>query len=142
MNLELALVVKRQHFDLHRLQEQQRHRPEQQQRHHHQEHPLPSRVVNQRGHHPPVQPRCPVFLLTVDLLGVGRPVLRALRPAQDPVAAQGVTTNATTIEKIIAALEPIGIGRMYGPINPLTNAIGKIAAITVRVARITDCAPR
>ncbi len=30
----------------------------------------------------------------------------------------------------------IGIGRMYGPINPDTNAIGSSAAMTVNVARI------
>ena len=30
----------------------------------------------------------------------------------------------------------IGIGLMYGPINPETNAIGSNAAITVKVARM------
>ena len=30
----------------------------------------------------------------------------------------------------------IGIGRMYGPISPVTNAIGISAAITVNVARM------
>jgi hypothetical protein len=49
-------------------------------------------------------------------------------------AAQGVTISATAAEKIIMALAPMGIGRMYGPINPPTNAIGRIAATTVRVA--------
>ncbi len=33
-------------------------------------------------------------------------------------AAQGVTMNATISENSIAALAPIGIGRMYGPIRP------------------------
>ena len=47
-----------------------------------------------------------------------------------------MTTNATTSEKSIAAIAPIGIGRMYGPIRPPTNAIGRIAAMTVSVARI------
>ena len=36
----------------------------------------------------------------------------------------------------MAALEPTGIGRMYGPIMPLTKAIGSTAAITAQVARI------
>ncbi len=51
-------------------------------------------------------------------------------------AAHGDTTNATTSENSIAADAPTGIGRMYGPISPLTNAIGRIAAITANVARI------
>jgi len=33
-------------------------------------------------------------------------------------------------------LELIGIGLMYGPINPLTKAMGSRAAITVNVARM------
>ena len=44
--------------------------------------------------------------------------------------------NATASEATIATDAPMGIGRMYGPIIPLTNAIGRIAAITVKVARI------
>ena len=44
--------------------------------------------------------------------------------------------KATRREKIIAKLAPTGIGFMYGPIMPWTNAMGKIAAITVNVARI------
>ena len=51
-------------------------------------------------------------------------------------AAHGVTTKATTSEKTIAADAPIGIGRMYGPIRPPTNAIGRMAATTASVARI------
>jgi len=47
-----------------------------------------------------------------------------------------VTANATISEKSMAALDPIGIGRMYGPISPLTKAIGSTAAITAQVARI------
>jgi hypothetical protein len=44
--------------------------------------------------------------------------------------------KATSSEKIIAADAPTGIGRMYGPIRPLTNASGISAAMTVKVARI------
>ena len=44
--------------------------------------------------------------------------------------------KATSSEKSIAAVAPTGIGRMYGPIRPPTNAIGRIDATTVRVARI------
>ena len=39
-------------------------------------------------------------------------------------------------ENSIAALAPIGIGRIYGPIRPPTNAMGRIAATTASVARI------
>ena len=44
--------------------------------------------------------------------------------------------NATASEKSMATEAPTGIGRMYGPISPETNAIGRIAAITVNVARM------
>ena len=44
--------------------------------------------------------------------------------------------NATPSDASIATLAPIGMGRMYGPIIPETNAIGRMAAITVKVARI------
>ena len=43
--------------------------------------------------------------------------------------------NATIRENNIAA-RPHRIGRMYGPINPRTKAMGRIAAITAKVARI------
>ena len=39
-------------------------------------------------------------------------------------------------ENSIAALAPIGIGRIYGPIRPPTNAMGRIAATTASVARM------
>ncbi len=51
-------------------------------------------------------------------------------------AAHGVTMKEIASEKNIAALAPIGIGRMYGPISPPTNAIGSTAAITANVARM------
>ena len=44
--------------------------------------------------------------------------------------------KATSKENSIAALAPIGIGRMYGPISPPTNAMGRIAATTASVARM------
>ena len=44
--------------------------------------------------------------------------------------------KAMASEKSIAAEAPVGIGRMYGPISPRTNAIGRMAAMTVNVARI------
>ena len=44
--------------------------------------------------------------------------------------------NATASDASIATDAPTGIGRMYGPISPLTKAIGRIAAITAKVARI------
>ena len=52
--------------------------------------------------------------------------------------------NATASDASIATEAPTGIGRMYGPISPRTNAIGRIAAITVkrredrRVADLVD----
>ena len=51
-------------------------------------------------------------------------------------AAHGVTMNATSREKSIAALAPIGMGRMYGPIRPPTKAMGRMAATTASVARM------
>ena len=51
-------------------------------------------------------------------------------------ASQGVTTKATASEMAMPIDELIGIGLMYGPIRPLTKAIGSSAAITVRVARM------
>jgi hypothetical protein len=47
-----------------------------------------------------------------------------------------VTTNAIASDSSIPMLALIGIGLMYGPIRPETNAIGSSAAITVKVARI------
>ena len=44
--------------------------------------------------------------------------------------------SATPSDSSIPMLALIGIGLMYGPISPLTNAIGSSAAITVNVARI------
>ena len=44
--------------------------------------------------------------------------------------------NATPSDASIATDAPTGIGRMYGPIMPETNAIGRMAAMTVNVARI------
>ena len=44
--------------------------------------------------------------------------------------------SATNKEKIIAIEAPIGIGLIYGPIMPDTNAIGSTDAMTVSVARI------
>ena len=48
----------------------------------------------------------------------------------------GVIINAINSEIIIPILALIGIGLMYGPISPDTNAIGNRAAITVKVANI------
>ncbi len=36
----------------------------------------------------------------------------------------------------MAAVAPMGMGRMYGPISPPTKAIGRMAAMTASVARI------
>ena len=51
-------------------------------------------------------------------------------------AAQGETMKATASENSMAAEAPVGIGRMYGPMSPRTKAMGRIAAMTVKVARI------
>ena len=50
--------------------------------------------------------------------------------------SHGVKTSATASEISMPMLALIGIGLMYGPIRPLTNAMGSSAAITVKVARI------
>ena len=47
-----------------------------------------------------------------------------------------MTMKAMAREKNMAALEPIGMGRIYGPISPPTKAIGSTAAITAKVARM------
>ena len=51
-------------------------------------------------------------------------------------ASHGVTTNAIASEITMPMLALIGMGLMYGPIRPVTKAIGRSAAITVSVARI------
>ena len=64
-------------------------------------------------------------------------VRRAVAPSRCSLSAShGVTTNAIASEISMPMLALIGIGLMYGPISPLTNAIGSSAAITVNVARI------
>ena len=94
------------------------------------EHPSPRALSMQRTHDSPVELRGPAFLLVLI-------ASRARRSgAAAAVADHGDTMNATTSENSIAADAPTGIGRMYGPISPRTNAIGRIAAITVNVARI------
>ena len=49
---------------------------------------------------------------------------------------QGVNTKATTSEISMPMEALIGIGLMYGPIRPVTKAIGSSAAMTVKVARM------
>src|SRR6056297_3516853 len=44
--------------------------------------------------------------------------------------------SATKRDKIIAIEAPIDIGLIYGPIKPLTKAIGNTEAITVKDARM------
>ena len=51
-------------------------------------------------------------------------------------AAHGVTVKATSSETSIASGTLNGIGRMYGPIMPLTKSIGRNETMTVKVARI------
>ena len=51
-------------------------------------------------------------------------------------ASQGVTVKAMASDSAMPRLELIGIGLMYGPISPLTKAIGSSAAMTVSVARM------
>ena len=52
------------------------------------------------------------------------------------MAAQGVTMKAMASDQNMAALDPMGMGRMYGPISPPTNAIGNTAEMTAKVARM------
>ena len=51
-------------------------------------------------------------------------------------ASHGVTTKATASDSSMPMLALMGIGLMYGPIRPLTKAIGSSAAMTVNVARM------
>ncbi len=48
----------------------------------------------------------------------------------------GVKARAIASEISMPMLALIGIGLMYGPISPETNAMGNSAAMTVNVARI------
>ena len=50
--------------------------------------------------------------------------------------SHGVTTKAIASDSSMPMLALIGIGLMYGPIRPETNAIGSSAAMTVSVARM------
>ena len=52
------------------------------------------------------------------------------------MAIQGLTTKAMASEKSMARLAPMGMGRMYGPMSPRTKAIGRMAAMTAKVARM------
>ena len=60
----------------------------------------------------------------------------ASRAGSSLSASQGVTVNAIASEISMPMLALIGIGLMYGPIRPVTKAIGSSAAITVKVARM------
>ena len=51
-------------------------------------------------------------------------------------ASQGVTTKAMISDSTMPRLALMGMGLMYGPISPLTKAIGSSAAMTVKVARM------
>ena len=51
-------------------------------------------------------------------------------------ASHGVTTKAIASEMNMPIEALIGMGLMYGPIKPLTKAIGSSAAMTVKVARM------
>ena len=51
-------------------------------------------------------------------------------------ANQGVTTKATANDNSMPMLALMGMGLIYGPIKPLTNAMGNKAAITVSVAKM------
>ena len=50
--------------------------------------------------------------------------------------SHGVTTSAIISDSSIPTEALIGMGRMYGPIRPVTKAIGSKAAMTVSVARM------
>ena len=52
------------------------------------------------------------------------------------IARYEVKANAANSEITIATEPSTGIGAMYGPIMPLTKAIGISAATTVKVARM------
>ena len=50
--------------------------------------------------------------------------------------SHGVTTSAIISDSSMPTEALIGMGRMYGPIKPVTKAMGINAAITVKVARM------
>ena len=103
-HLELALVVERQHLDFDELEVDQRDGAEQQEHDAAQESPAQRRPVQDGAHHAAVQAREAVLLFAV-----GAEPWLGFRIR---TAAHGVTTKATSSEKTIAALAPIGMGRM------------------------------
>jgi hypothetical protein len=123
-DLELRLVVEGQHLDLHGADADEAHRADGGSGDHEQENPAQAAVGEQRAHHALVNAGEGVFgNRFVGGLGVRRRAGHRQRPrvggvlfrvvtAQHAQAAHGVTANATSSEKSIAALEPIGIGRM------------------------------
>ena len=127
-HLELALVVERQHLDLDQPVQTSDHGEPAAAPRHRRETSSARRAVQTAAHEPPVEPGEEVL---------PSPCSRALSTGlRIRTAAHGVTMKATSSENSIAALAPIGIGRMYGPISPPTNAIGRIAATTANVARM------
>jgi hypothetical protein len=61
---------------------------------------------------------------------------RAAAGRSSRVAAHGETMKAMKSENSMATDAPTGMGRMYGPMSPLTKAMGRMAAITAKVARM------
>ena len=100
-------------------------------------------MAYERSHNAAIQSREKV-LLVLDLrmrtaaprsANVRRSRRSPWRQRSTRTAAQGVTMNAMASEKSIAALAPMGMGRMYGPIRPPTKAIGKTARMTAKVSK-------
>ena len=87
-------------------------------------------IADQRIHQAAIEPRGPAFGFVLGLVAHRRnDAAAAARPMAKPQTPRSARNT-------IAAEAPTGMGRMYGPINPRTKAMGRIAAITANVARI------
>ena len=103
-DLELALVVERQHLHLDEADADESDRAEQQHRDQRQKAAARSGVVEQRIHDAAVEAREAVLAFAGGAWPAALPRIRT--------AAHGVTTKATISENTIAADAPMGMGRM------------------------------
>jgi len=109
-DLELRLVVEGEHLDRDGAEEDEGDGREEQADDAGEERPTPAGAVEQRLHDAVVEPGEPIGRRVVVIVGVAGE--EAARRRSTRMAAHGVTVKAITMEKSIAAVEPIGIGRM------------------------------
>src|SRR5262249_13406407 len=130
-NLKLVLFVDGEHFHFYPTDTDQRDCAKERRGNRNKIKPAPPATRYERLHQTPINPRKAILARALNSsIGFRWP------HCSSRTAAHGVTMNAIAREKNIAVAAPIGIGRMYGPINPPTDAMGRTAAMTANVARI------